>query len=155
MCEMLSFRFPRDFFIKVISLHNSFHVGIIQKIQKFILYEILNIYPRMNFMNKNGFQLFRNYMYNATHHKPFYLVLIAVNKVHMRIIFILDFIFALFQQCIYNILCVVLRLLFLVYLLFLIYFLLLVYLLILSKLQCASIHICSKAMIVRSINYQV
>ena len=37
-----------------------------------------------------GCQLIRNYMRDATHHKPFGLGLTAVNEVRRRIVFIFD-----------------------------------------------------------------
>ena len=42
-----------------------FHAGVSQIIPKFILQTLLNTYPCINFMNKG------NYMFDATHNKPY------------------------------------------------------------------------------------
>ena len=47
-------------------------------------------------------------MCDATHNKPFGLVLTAVNKVRRHIVFILDNITVLLYQWSYNILCLIL-----------------------------------------------
>ena len=50
------FRFPASFWLKDFAasyfIHDSFHFGVRQRIQKLILHQILNIYPRIKYINK-------------------------------------------------------------------------------------------------------
>ena len=101
--------------------HNSFYIRVRQRIQKFILHQILYFYPRINFMNKGMF-IFRKFICDVTHHKPFGLGLTDFNEVCRNIVYIIKNIITFFYRRFYNIICMILILIILIYFNILVYF---------------------------------